>query len=406
MEKTYVVGPTSIFQTGNGLYALQDIPKGKRINIPYAGIVMSVEQDDIITKMLHHNADVQAGYENAAYFTVEDFSKFEFWICESDIEKFGPEVALELQVCLNSRDEPDDGDWDEPDDMNVINWERLYNNYLAYKFEFMSKGKTYIRAWNHWTWGGDISAATDYRGNWSLWFNEPPPYKNFYNIVTGEYQASEPNVKPLKDLSDFSVIKDIKAGDELLICYGPYYVREGYTINMDKKVGCGQQFLLKDYLNLDHTYHKEWTYLKDKSKFTPFLSAEARSYFVSGATEEDTEALKDILKYLRSIKDDTSLDNGDYRRRTSKVVRDWAQKIRKMLNIDYDTADESTSASSSPVLSSSPPLSPPLQDVVVLIDEYSPSLSPPVFKEPTVSPPRRRSSRGRRENKRLRDYVY
>ena len=111
------------------------------------------------------------------------------------------------------------------------NWDRLYDNYIAYRFENETAEEDIH--WNVYNWDGTIHAQETTQSNASLFINEPPAYCKFVNRFTRKEQVSRHNVVAETDKDGnivFRVTQRIEYGEEILLHYGPFY-RRNYLIN-------------------------------------------------------------------------------------------------------------------------------------------------------------------------------
>lgn len=121
------------------------------------------------------------------------------------------------------------------------NWDAIYDTFIEY--QHAAQGGMIVA--NDYVWEtGKIWYRND-PSYFPVFFNEPPPYKYFWNNYKKAYQLSRPNVFSLTagKKVKFYAAAPIEVGDEMLLCYGPVFGRE-YDINLSKVVGCGGERFL------------------------------------------------------------------------------------------------------------------------------------------------------------------
>lgn len=235
------VASTSVANLGGlGLYALRDFEVGERLPYPYPGRNVDAKTfaklNDILFDM------------HVAYVSKSDYQ----WMLEKKQE-------LEREYGFRFTE------YDENDSVDQVHWSRLYDSFIAYIFE-SAKGFIYWPAYDN--FGLVASSAFDPKQE-GLFVNEPPPYEEFLNLLTCKMQASRANVEVRQEMDEnvFRVIHRIRRGDEILLCYGPFYRRgeEGheYKINLSTDRGCGRgldyYYVVRGNRPLRVRAPKQWT---------------------------------------------------------------------------------------------------------------------------------------------------
>jgi hypothetical protein len=116
-----------------------------------------------------------------------------------------------------------------------VNWDLVYDSFVAYTFSAADEDVFFY--WHRYR-GSDgrvLRDPEDVQVPYGLYINEPPPFETFYNRKTQRPQRSRVNVRTVynedRQCVEFITVCRVKAGDELLMSYGPFYDREGYEVN-------------------------------------------------------------------------------------------------------------------------------------------------------------------------------
>ncbi len=129
------------------------------------------------------------------------------------------------------------------------NWHKIYDSFCSYIF---SGGDNVYVYWNvyDWTTGNIVCNKKEIFG---LFVNEPNAYNTFLNQQSQEIQRSEANVRAITKNGrvHFVAKKKINAGDEILICYGPFYNRD-YDINYSMD-NCENWRMIGEFVEFDDT---------------------------------------------------------------------------------------------------------------------------------------------------------
>ena len=222
-----LVGPTSVTNFGGlGLYSLEEFNVGDVMPFRYKGIHLNEDKYDELNKFL---SDIENYKEddkgNKIPKTAEEI--------RADLKKSYNTWKLRIIKGPSKRSEP--------------NWDKIYQSFLDYLFEYIAFGKSNFIFWGTYDYDGNLVIDPNDPSNAGLFMNEPPPYKQYLNILTGKYQLASPNVEQLSDNEGifFRAIKKISIGDEVLLCYGPFYDRN-YDINLGRE-GCGADLFREKY---------------------------------------------------------------------------------------------------------------------------------------------------------------
>lgn len=267
-SKWLYIATSSVIPTGLGLYAAINIPKGTLLPNGYTGLYITSAQ----YRHLLDDLDHPPSHSGNRKFISRLQSKYGIKIRPSD-----PSQRHETPQ-----------------------WDAISKGLSDYAFEGESGSDKVVVI--------TILPVYDYQGkpvfdkghpdNPYMLMNEPPDEDFFYNVESEQMQKSVVNVHPVlpselsrAEQSDnspalkFKTKVDIKAGDELFICYGSQYERS-YRINMSTTCGCGQYDELAGNLASGITRKKYDTIVAAHNRVPPSILApklvrdeRIRSYF-------------------------------------------------------------------------------------------------------------------------------
>jgi hypothetical protein len=289
-ENFFFVGPSSISEhAGLGVYARRDLPKGFRLPYPYPGKKVDNDKYDKLNAFLVSLTQKYDGNKN---------KPMDDPVVQKDLDILRENYNIDIKECYHTNVTSVEC---RKNSKQLIAWDTLYDNFIAYAYGIDDKkGHYYTLYWSIYSHLGKLAFDPLEAKYMTLLINEPPvyPYISLFNF---REQFNSPSLIPVEDTNKvelyYHAFRDIKEGEELFLCYGPFYspIRErlDYKINLDKTTGCGNYNIIKDeYLDQDIN---EVTYTNEKD-ITRFLIP---------AYKTNESSSKRVKKYFQNIQDYT-----------------------------------------------------------------------------------------------------